>query len=221
MLDLIYRLTDLLLLMPLYYIIALLYHYFNIRSSIIFCLFPGSIYLSYDIFLSNRIFSVSFVIVYELFQREIPKTYQQNYYQSHQHFLLLFIELLFLKWFLEHLWQLRLHTNQQIDLASRSLWQYLRLKVLFIFLSILFCSYVQQKKKTNKIWLIFDFQVELNHKSFFNFGLKVWSVNHTSINENLSQVLKHRQDIGAIVNHQEQWLNYFFSIVFQSYFCDR
>ena len=62
MVDLMYYLTNL-----LFFDILLLYYYTNLRSSIIFCLVSGDIYLSFDISLSSAIFSVSFITVPELF----------------------------------------------------------------------------------------------------------------------------------------------------------
>ena len=61
MVDLMYCLTSL-----LFFDIQLIYYYINLRSSIIFCLFPGDIYLSFGIFLSNTIFSASLSTVSEL-----------------------------------------------------------------------------------------------------------------------------------------------------------
>ena len=61
MIDLVYYLTSL-----LFFSIPLLYHHINLRSSIIFCLFLGDIYISSGIFLSSPIFSASFVTVSEI-----------------------------------------------------------------------------------------------------------------------------------------------------------
>ena len=64
MVDLAYYLTNL-----LFVDIPLLYYYINLRSSRIFCLSSGDIYLSLDISLS-----CSFVIISELFCGELLET---------------------------------------------------------------------------------------------------------------------------------------------------
>ena len=55
MVDLVYFITSL-----LFFDISLLYYYIIPRSSIIFCVFYGDIYLSLGISLSNPVFSASF-----------------------------------------------------------------------------------------------------------------------------------------------------------------
>ena len=62
MIDWVYYLT-----IFLFLDIPLLYFYINLRPPIIFCLFPGVIYLSLGIYISKSIFSASFVTVSELF----------------------------------------------------------------------------------------------------------------------------------------------------------
>ena len=66
MVNLVYCLTSL-----LFFDIPLLYHYINLRSSIIFCLFSGDMYFSLGIYLSIPIFFASFVTVSELFFSKI------------------------------------------------------------------------------------------------------------------------------------------------------
>ena len=66
MIDFVCFLTSLLVLS-----IPLLNYYNNLRSSIIFCHFSGSIYLFLGISLSNPIISASFSIVSELFCGEV------------------------------------------------------------------------------------------------------------------------------------------------------
>ena len=65
MVDLVYYLTNL-----LFFHISLLYHYINLRSSIIFCLSSGHIYLALSISLS-----CSFVTVSELYCGELLETF--------------------------------------------------------------------------------------------------------------------------------------------------
>ena len=65
MVDLVYYLTNLLL-----FDISLLYYYINLRSSIIFCLTSGDIYLSLGISLS-----CSFVTAFELFCGKFFETF--------------------------------------------------------------------------------------------------------------------------------------------------
>ena len=66
MVDLVYYLTSL-----LFFVIPLLYYYINLRSSIIFPLFPGDIYLS----LSCSISSASFVTVPKLLCDKFLETF--------------------------------------------------------------------------------------------------------------------------------------------------
>ena len=61
MVDLMYCLTS-----SLFFDTQLIYYYINLRSSIIFCLFPGDIYLYFGIFLSNTIFSASLSTGFQL-----------------------------------------------------------------------------------------------------------------------------------------------------------
>ena len=70
MFDLAYCLTNL-----LFFSITLLYYNINLRSSIIFCLFSGGIYLSLGISLSCSIFFASFVTVFKLFYVEVLETF--------------------------------------------------------------------------------------------------------------------------------------------------
>ena len=70
MVDLVYCLTSL-----LFFGILILYYYINLRSSMIFCLFSGDIYLSLGITLSNLIFSASLSTVSELFCGEVLETF--------------------------------------------------------------------------------------------------------------------------------------------------
>ena len=59
----------------LFFDISLLYYYITLRSSIIFCLFSGDIYLSLGISLSRPIFYASFVTISELFCGEVLETF--------------------------------------------------------------------------------------------------------------------------------------------------
>ena len=61
MVDLMYCLAS-----SLFFDIQSIYYYINLRSSIIFYVFPGDIYLSFGIFLSNTIFSASLSTVFQL-----------------------------------------------------------------------------------------------------------------------------------------------------------
>ena len=65
MIDLVYHITNL-----SFFHIPLLYCYINLRSSIIFCLSSGDIYLSLDISLA-----CSFETISELFRGEIFETF--------------------------------------------------------------------------------------------------------------------------------------------------
>ena len=65
MVDFVYYLTNL-----LFSYIPLLYYYINLRSSIIFCLSSGDIYLSFGISLSR-----SFLIISELFCGKLLETF--------------------------------------------------------------------------------------------------------------------------------------------------
>ena len=69
MVDLMHCLTNLLFLD-----IPLLHYYINLRSEIIFCPFPGVVYLSLGIFLSCSIFSISLVTVPKLFCGDVHDT---------------------------------------------------------------------------------------------------------------------------------------------------
>ena len=68
--DLVYYLTS-----SLFFDVSLLYYYINFRSSVIFCLFSGDIYLSLGISLSSPIFSASFITASELLCGEVLKTF--------------------------------------------------------------------------------------------------------------------------------------------------
>ena len=68
MVDLVFYLINI-----LFFGIPLLYYYIHLWSSIISSLCSGDIYLSSDIFLSNYIFSVSNLTVFELFYSEVLK----------------------------------------------------------------------------------------------------------------------------------------------------
>ena len=70
MVDLVYYLRSL-----LFFDIPKLYYYINVRSSTIFSLFFGDVYLSLGISLSSPIFSASFIIVPELFSGDVRKTF--------------------------------------------------------------------------------------------------------------------------------------------------
>ena len=70
MVDLVYCLTNL-----LFFDIALLYYYINLRSLIICSLFSRNIYFSLGIALSNPVFFVSSSIVLEPSCGELPETY--------------------------------------------------------------------------------------------------------------------------------------------------
>ena len=70
MFDLVYYLINL-----LFFNIPLLYYYINFRLSVIFCLSSEDIYLSFDISLSNLVFSVSLSTVSELFCGESFDTF--------------------------------------------------------------------------------------------------------------------------------------------------
>ena len=58
-----------------YIIILLLYYYINLRSSVVFCLFSGDIYLSLSISLLITIFFASFITVSKLLYGGVLETF--------------------------------------------------------------------------------------------------------------------------------------------------
>ena len=101
MVDLVYYLINLLC-----FVISLLYYYINLRSSIIFCLSSGDIYLSLSISLSCSFDPVSELFCCEVFETLVILSAILFYCQLNHQLLLLCFELLFLKKSSMHLLQL-------------------------------------------------------------------------------------------------------------------
>ena len=134
--------------------LLLLYYYINLRSSIIFCLCYGDAYLS---------LSISSSLVSQLFCSEVFKT------------LVILLAILFpmkspvaSAVFWTTLFELVLRASVADCLAwSRSVWLYLLLKFLFMFLPTFLTIISEKETKVHSLLRIFDPLVELNSVSFF------------------------------------------------------
>ena len=138
----------------LYIYIPLLYYYINLRSSIIFCLSSGDVYLPLDTSLS-----CSFVTVFELFWCEVFEifcSFISNFITNQViSRICCFFELLFLKQFQIHLQLIVWYDQEDLGFFNHS--------------SFYPCFW--QKTKIHNLLQIFDLQVELNSASALIFSL--------------------------------------------------